>query len=182
MRTASNYLPDVCLFPGLASRGYLRDATFLPRLAHTQPLMSLAAHTYAEQLLRRGHGYPMWFPEPSVNGLGDILIGDVGYIFDGSFVRLFSATLPAEHPINKNGVPDSFKLLQLGSGALVRKAYAYLQPGAICSRSVRRVEASLQVAAGGSKCVYLNRILAPAQHLFGIYLLGWNSPGRLKQA
>lgn len=117
--------------------------------------MSLAAHVYAEQLLPRGHGYPLWFPEPSATQLGDIRIGDVGYVWDGSFFRLFNITLPEDHPTNKkHGVPGTFTHLQdWGEEWTMRKTEGYLGPGAICSQTVKRIEVKAKVAVEGPRCV-----------------------------
>ncbi|KIK57597.1 hypothetical protein GYMLUDRAFT_75530 [Collybiopsis luxurians FD-317 M1] len=70
--------------------------------------------TYAQLLLPRGNGYPMWRPEPSETlpehaKLG-VDVGDVGLITeDGGFDFLFNIFLPADHPINTpRGVPEGF--------------------------------------------------------------------------
>jgi hypothetical protein len=53
------------------------------------------------------HGYALWEPSP-----GDLYhvvgIGDVGYITEGRFHRLFNILLPADDPSHENfGVPDN---------------------------------------------------------------------------
>lgn len=53
------------------------------------------------------HGYALWEPSP-----GDLYhvvgIGDVGYITEGRFQRLFNILLPADDPSHENfGVPDN---------------------------------------------------------------------------
>ncbi|KAI1790659.1 hypothetical protein LXA43DRAFT_890644 [Ganoderma leucocontextum] len=63
-----------------------------------------------EQLFALGHGYPLWHPDiERVRGL-DVKIGDVGYLHDGTFIRIFNATLSADHPDRKMlRVPDGHK-------------------------------------------------------------------------
>lgn len=104
---------------------------------------SLAARIYTEQLRMHGHGEPLWQPEPPKDG--EVLIGDVGFIEDGRFYRLFSATLPADHPINAaSGVPDGFKPLEYNGRVLSQTNDNYLGPKPIYSKSV----AQFKVGAG----------------------------------
>ena len=63
---------------------------------------------FRDQLAIRfpAHGYALWEPSP-----GDpsqvVGIGDVGYISEGRFHRLFNIMLPADDPSHENfGVPD----------------------------------------------------------------------------
>lgn len=48
-----------------------------------------AYNIYARQLLPRKHGYPLWLPEHTK--FGEVQIGDVGYLRDGGFYRMFNA-------------------------------------------------------------------------------------------
>ncbi|RDX40538.1 hypothetical protein OH76DRAFT_1366095 [Lentinus brumalis] len=110
--------------------------------------MGLACDVYTKLLFRRGHGYPLWEPEPTK--AGEVLVGDVGYILEGSFYRLFNATLPAGHAVHQQwGVPDGYEPFIYPDTLLHRRAHA-LQPGPICSTSVvaRSVDASLGVGPG----------------------------------
>ncbi|KAI0753577.1 hypothetical protein BC629DRAFT_1177844 [Irpex lacteus] len=104
--------------------------------------MGLAATVYAELLYRQGHGHPLWYPEPS-DGLDgcvhEIHLGDVGYLDEsGGFRRLFNITVPAEHELNKGGVPDSFTPVTFNP-ALRRRREKALDPGELCSEGVERV-------------------------------------------
>ena len=72
---------------------------------------------YREQLLLKGRGTPLWIPGPSMTlpleyrRVG-ISIGDVGIINpSGEFSFLFNLFLPADHPINRGKVPESFSPL-----------------------------------------------------------------------
>lgn len=109
----------------------------------TLPLtMGLAATVYAELLYRQGHGHPLWYPEPSEGLDGcvhEIHLGDVGYLDEsGGFRRLFNITVPAEHELNKGGVPDSFTPVTFNP-ALRRRREKALDPGELCSEGVERV-------------------------------------------
>ena len=65
---------------------------------------------YAQQLFHHRYGYPLWMPEYDPR-LGEVEIGDVGYVSEGAFIRLFNAMRPADDPLNADGVPDGFVML-----------------------------------------------------------------------
>ena len=44
-----------------------------------------------------GLGYALWLPRPQTNH-PLVEIGDVGFVWEGTFVRLFNALLPRDHP------------------------------------------------------------------------------------
>ena len=63
---------------------------------------------YAEQLgLRRSgyYGYPLWEARPVEGGL-PADIGDVGYVEEGSWIRLFNMFKPDGPPANLYGFPQ----------------------------------------------------------------------------
>lgn len=72
-------------------------------------------------------GYPLWEPECKVS------IGDVGYIRDGRFYRLFNALLPPGDSQNNFGEPKGFQPLQLDEHAMMEST---LSPGPMYSRSI----------------------------------------------
>lgn len=92
---------------------------------------------YADSMEVVGMGQPLWVPEHV-----EILIGDVGFIVEGRFHRLFNAMYPADHKINGNKVPRGFKMLQLNEKEFRVATPHYLQPGPICAKSVTQVKAS----------------------------------------
>lgn len=104
-----------------------------------------AAKVYAEQLFRLGHGYPLWDPEPTKHG--EVLIGDVGFIFEGSFHRLFNATKKShEDGANKEfGVPDGFKPFTMSDYGHEKKP-GCLIPGPLCSKTVKHTSANAQLS------------------------------------
>ena len=72
-------------------------------------------NVYREQLTSKYHGLALWNPNP-VEGLYDrVSIGDVGYLCDGHFIRMFNVKLSWDHPSNtKFGPPNEFKSLDKG--------------------------------------------------------------------
>ncbi|KAF8265480.1 hypothetical protein EI94DRAFT_1588721 [Lactarius quietus] len=64
---------------------------------------------FRDQLAIRfpGYGHALW--EPSPGDPNDVVgVGDVGYINQGKFHRLFNIMLPADHPSHESfGVPDN---------------------------------------------------------------------------
>ena len=51
------------------------------------------------------YGYALWDPTPT-NPNRPVQVGDVGFILEGRFYRLFSAMLPADDPSQELGVPE----------------------------------------------------------------------------
>ena len=63
------------------------------------------------------YGHALWEPNPGnlypAVEVGDVQ-GDVGYIYEGKFRRLFNVLLPANHPSHRNfGVPEYHEQLTL---------------------------------------------------------------------
>ena len=105
--------------------------------------MGLACHVYTKLMFQQAHGHPLWEPEPTKSG--EVLIGDVGYILDGGFYRLFNATLPSEHPVHqRSGIPEDYEPFVYPDTLLHRRSNA-ISAGPICSKSVvaRNVEGAL---------------------------------------
>lgn len=69
-----------------------------------RPILAMSPPTtevvYSQQLLKAGHGLPLWHPETDPLS-GEILIGDVGFVTKGKFVRMFNVTASAEDSVNK---------------------------------------------------------------------------------
>ena len=64
---------------------------------------------FRDQLAIRfpAHGHALWEPSPWAHVTS---VGDVGYIREGRFHRLFNILLPTNDPSHKNfGVPDNHK-------------------------------------------------------------------------
>ncbi|GJE89765.1 hypothetical protein PsYK624_058720 [Phanerochaete sordida] len=95
---------------------------------------SSSAVTYAEQLASRGYGLPLWHPEPQAGAFGHAEIGDVGFLSEGRFFRLFNALHSASHPINAYGVPAGFMKLEPNKELLKDDPRA-VDPRPICTTS-----------------------------------------------
>ena len=67
---------------------------------------------FREQLAIKfpSYGYALWEPSPT-NPNRPVQVGDVGFIREGRFHRLFSALRPADDPCQEFGVPECHKPL-----------------------------------------------------------------------
>jgi hypothetical protein len=71
---------------------------------------------YREQLSSQYQGLALWDPNP-VQGLfndpGHVSIGDVGYLDNGAFMRIFNAKLPRDNSSNNFiEIPEGYKPLK----------------------------------------------------------------------
>ena len=70
---------------------------------------------YRDQLTALSNGLALWNPKPSKNIYDKVSIGDVGYLHEGTFIRMFNVTLPCDHPSNRMlGNPEPYDLLDCG--------------------------------------------------------------------
>lgn len=78
-------------------------------------MQHLFSKVYRDQLLSRTQGIALWDPNPR-NGFYDkVSIGDVGYLHEGSFIRMFNVMLPWDHPSNRTlGNPKYYQPLDDG--------------------------------------------------------------------
>ena len=77
---------------------------------------------YQVQLSSLYHGFALWEPSPIRSIYDQVSIGDVGYINEGFFYRLFNVTLPWDHPSNfRLGEPDHFTTLNWDPFANIRR-------------------------------------------------------------
>lgn len=123
--------------------------SLLPFMTHTE-----AALVYARELGRRGYGEPLWQPEPTQ--YGEVLIGDVGFFVDGSFIRVLNCTLPEDHPsctlladnpVNAGlMVPSEYPPLEYNKQTLLQTNENYLPPQPICSKSISQSEVDVGAA------------------------------------
>jgi hypothetical protein len=93
-----------------------------------------------------GYGHPLWEPDPG-NLYPAVKVGDVGYIREGKFRRLFNALLPAEDKSHEAfGVPEHHEPLTLG----VRNHIdiGKLGPNNFCSAKVTSIPVSKYSAEG----------------------------------
>jgi hypothetical protein len=74
-------------------------------------------NVYREQLSSQYHGLALWDPKPVENlhkKPGHVSIGDVGYLDNGAFMRMFNVTLPWDDPSNKllGKPPEKYKRIE----------------------------------------------------------------------
>jgi|SRR5712671_5160015 len=92
-------------------------------------------NVYREQLSSSHQGFALWEPGPIQDVYDHVSIGDVGYVHNGFFYRMFNVTLPSDDPSNnKLGNPDNYTPLNLGLFVNIHKAT--LAKGDYCSRYV----------------------------------------------
>ena len=58
----------------------------------------VAYETYAASLVSKGHGYPLWEPDPGE--CAPVELADVGYTSEGGFTKLFNASAGIDDPSN----------------------------------------------------------------------------------
>jgi hypothetical protein len=67
---------------------------------------------YQEQLTSLYHGLALWRPNPVEDIYDQVSIGDVGYISEGVFIRMFNVTLPWNDESNRKlGEPERYDSL-----------------------------------------------------------------------
>ncbi|PBK66030.1 hypothetical protein ARMSODRAFT_960481, partial [Armillaria solidipes] len=110
-----------------------------------------AQDIYVPLLLPKGHGYPLWLPQPLSNLPPDCVrhgtqIGDLGHFAnDGGFVYLFNVCKDATDPVNLDRVPPGFAPLTSIPG--VREDLeAHKRNSVICSPAMeqRRVASGFE--------------------------------------
>lgn len=115
---------------------------------------------YSDQLSTLKRGYALWEADPA-GSYDQVEVGDVGYIFRGSFERLFNILRPANHPSQSRGVPECFEPLTLPENRTTK--CLTLPAGEYMSRRVRHVD----VTGGVSR--YETRI--PTLHRANVILI-----------
>jgi hypothetical protein len=77
---------------------------------------------YQDQLTTLCHGLALWCPNPPKEIYDKISIGDVGYLHEGSFIRMFNVMLPWSHESNRTlGEPETYESLDCGPFANILK-------------------------------------------------------------
>jgi len=70
---------------------------------------------YREQLSALSQGLALWNPTPPKKIYKNVSIGDVGYLHEGTFIRMFNVILPWDHESNKTlGEPEPYESLDCG--------------------------------------------------------------------
>jgi len=101
---------------------------------------------YQKQLASLYQGIALWEPNPVEALYVRVSIGDVGYINEGHFNRMFNVTLPWDHPSNTRlGEPDYYPPLDWGPFANILSGT--LSKGDYYSRNVFAEDNSYSSAA-----------------------------------
>ena len=85
-------------------------------------------NVYREQLTSQYLGVALWNPNPAANlyDSARVSIGDVGYLCEGEFIRMFNVILSWNHPSNRKlGELDSFRSLEQDNFDNVRTSELY---------------------------------------------------------
>ena len=70
---------------------------------------------YQDQMTNPSHGLALWNPNPPKEIYDKVSIGDVGYLHEGSFIRMFNVMLPWTHESNRTlGEPEPYESLDCG--------------------------------------------------------------------
>ena len=70
---------------------------------------------YRDQMTTLSHGLALWNPDPPKEIYDKVSIGDVGYLHEGSFIRMFNVILPWSHKSNRAlGEPEPYEPLDCG--------------------------------------------------------------------
>ena len=119
---------------------FVKRATPTSTLAVSSPMSDPPFDVYRDQLSALSQGVALWRPSPPRDNFNNLIytnvsIGDVGYLREGAFMRMFNVMLPWDHPSNqKLGNPDPYKTLS--SGNFVNILRDDLDKEEYCSRYV----------------------------------------------
>ena len=81
-------------------------------------------NVYREQLSSLYHGLALWKPNPVEDVYNQVSIGDVGYVSEGAFIRMFNVTLPWDNESNKTfGEPYVYDPLRLDYFTINREIF-----------------------------------------------------------
>lgn len=100
-----------------------------------------AADIYMRELYRYGCGTPLWEPD-----YADIHPGDVGFIQDDHFLRLFNATLPSSHSEQIFGVPNGYQPMEVSPPMRSRRRW-FFPPQIMHSASVKQYDVGAELSA-----------------------------------
>jgi len=89
--------------------------------------VNLPFTVYQDQLTALSHGLALWNPSPQKKIYDNVSIGDVGYLHEGTFIRLFNVTLPWDHPSNQK--LGRWVYHSLGSGPLTIENFDKVDSG-----------------------------------------------------
>ena len=96
--------------------------------------MPLSAKIYADSLISKGYGTPLWMVPSKVE------IGDVGFIHEsGTWVKLFNV-LPDSNDIHSGvEMPEGFEPLVYDEDTFLHKSRKVLDPSILASVSIKQI-------------------------------------------
>ncbi|KAI0944756.1 hypothetical protein AcW1_002389 [Taiwanofungus camphoratus] len=101
---------------------------------------------YAEQLFQCKLGLPLWNPQPTK--YGEVLVGDVGFLDEGGFYRMFNATRLANDELNRYGVPAEYVPFLVDEYGLHVEDNS-IRPGTLRSKSIIKSSLHGKAKLGG---------------------------------
>jgi hypothetical protein len=88
-----------------------RDLAYSPMSVDLPPVSKV----YQDRMTTLSHGLALWNPNPPKEIYDNVSIGDVGYLHEGSFIRMFNVMLPWSHESNRKlGEPEPYESLDCG--------------------------------------------------------------------
>lgn len=101
---------------------------------------------YVDNMLNLEYGYPLYFPQLPADFAARI--GDIGYIDDGAFRRVFNVTLPSTDELNQSmwcgGPPASHVPLKVPPHLHDIRAN-YIPNGVLFNESTKQCKIELEV-------------------------------------
>ena len=108
--------------------------------------MASPASSYATQLISKQLGYPLWEPDPGQKP--GVELADVGYISEGSFIRLFNASKERTDTSNHLGIPEGYVPLHVREQDILRRTPLPKKPECISSEGVSGKGVDLGLSGG----------------------------------
>ena len=107
--------------------------------------IALPYTVYRDQLTALSHGLALWNPRPPKKVYNNVSIGDVGYMYEGTFIRMFNVIRPWDDESNGVlGKPDTYEPLNFDHLDVRHETFDTVD---YCSPSVSREENANSVPA-----------------------------------
>jgi hypothetical protein len=104
-------ISDACKLQRGRSRCMSTDSASSPMPVDLPPVSKV----YQDQMTTLSHGLALWNPSPPKEIYDKVSIGDVGYLYEGTFIRMFNVMLPWSHESNRTlGEPEPYESLDCG--------------------------------------------------------------------
>ncbi|KAJ3535821.1 hypothetical protein NM688_g6924 [Phlebia brevispora] len=111
--------------------------------------MGQPAEVYTKLMGSYHYGHPLWYPDPISSG--EPQLGDIGYLNNGRFHRIFNIMVEKDHPWNRrHGVPDDFVPVRLPEAHIVEEP-RYLTPNVFKSCSIKTTKIGVQTSIDNAK-------------------------------